>query len=185
MNTQAPRPGRWINRLYSLLTAGLVMFLAWRLGPHLAAMVGIDMGSGTRPRYALAALDGAPLTNETLHGKVVLVNAWATWCPPCRAEMPMLQQMYDRHRDKGLVIVGLSADTIPPSAVQAWLAQRALTFPVAIGTARDFQAFGGVGAFPTSFLLDRQGRVRHKVVGPIGALSLELAVRRLLDETAG
>jgi cytochrome c biogenesis protein CcmG/thiol:disulfide interchange protein DsbE len=195
--TATPPRGRWIARAYSAATVVLLAAVAWRLGPHLAAVVGLDLGARDRPRYSLVTLDGAGtpaapaagdaslgpvVTDATLQGRVVLVNAWATWCLPCRAEMPLLEQMWQRHRAQGFVVLGLSADTLPPAMVRAWMVDRGLTFPAAIGTARDFGAFGGVSVFPTSFLLDRAGRVRHKVVGPIGALSLEFAVRRLLEE---
>jgi thiol-disulfide isomerase/thioredoxin len=176
------RRARITRIVYGALTWGLVVFVAWRLMPHLGAVLGLGDRPERRPEFRYAALDGATLSAESLRGRVVLVNAWATWCLPCRAEMPLLEQMWTRHRDRGLTIVGLSADTLPAAMVASWVAARGLTFPVAIARAGDFNQLGGVQAFPTSFLIDRHGYVRHRVVGPIGAVSLELAVRRLLDE---
>lgn len=176
------RRARVTRLAYRVLTWGLLLFLAWRLAPHVGAVLGLGDRPERRPAYRYAALDGASLSSAELRGRVVLVNAWATWCLPCRAEMPLLEQMWTRHRDRGFTIIGLSADTLPASMVAAWAAARGLTFPVAIAARGDFDQLGGVQAFPTSFLIDRRGYVRHRVVGPIGAVSLELAVRRLLDE---
>ncbi len=180
--TALARRARALRSAYGLLTWGLVAFVAWRMLPHLGAVLGVAERSERRPSYRYTALDGTTLSAEALRGRVVLVNAWATWCLPCRAEMPLLEQMWARHQARGFTIIGLSADTLPPATVAAWTAARGLTLPVAIAAPGDFSALGGVQAFPTSFLIDRKGYVRHRVVGPIGAVSLELAVRRLLDE---
>jgi thiol-disulfide isomerase/thioredoxin len=114
---------------------------------------------------------------------VVLVNFWATWCLPCRAEMPMLQAMSERHESAGLVVLGLSADHSGPDAVANFLRERGITYPVAIVGRETETAFGGVQGYPTSVLLDRTGRARYKVVGPLAMASLEPAVRRLLRDT--
>jgi thiol-disulfide isomerase/thioredoxin len=123
------------------------------------------------------------VTDSTLRGRVVLVNFWATWCLPCRAEMPVLQAMADRHEHAGLVVIGFSADRAGRDVVAAFLRQRSITYPVAIVGREVETAFGGVQGFPTSVLLDRTGRMRYKVVGPLAMASLEPAVRRLLRDT--
>lgn len=171
-----------MGRVYTALTVVLTAFVLWRLLPHLGAVVGLADAPGAVPAFAVTGLDGATYSPASLRGRVVLINGWATWCAPCRAEMPVLDAMARRHRARGLVVLGLSADTLPPAQVADWVAARDLSFPIAIGRPEDFRALGFGGALPTSWLLDKQGRIRHQVVGPIGALSLELAVRRLLDE---
>ncbi len=178
----SPRRGRVVGWVYSALTIALTAFVVWRLIPHAGAVLGLADAPGEVPAFSVIGLDGAAYTPATLAGKVVLINGWATWCAPCRAEMPVLERMAVRHRARGLVVLGLSADTLPPALVADWVAARGITFPIAMGSVEDFRALKFGGALPTSWLLDKQGRVRHQVVGPIGALSLELAVRRLLDE---
>ena len=160
---------------------GLVI-LVWagpRLLPHVGAVIGVETRSRV-PRYELTALDGTRLTPDALRGKVVLINFWATWCLPCRVEMPLLQRMGERHREAGLVVVGLSVDRGSEQSVRAFLRERGVTYPVAVVGPDVERAFGGVRGYPTSMLMDRSGVIRHVVIGPLAAASLEPAVRRLL-----
>lgn len=161
---------------------GLVWaFLLWRLVPHLATAAGIRNASGA-PSYRFALLGGGEAVSDSLRGKVVLVNFWATWCLPCRAEMPALQMMAARHRDRGLVVLGLSRDAGPVDGVRRFLAERGIDYPVAVVGPEAERLFGGVAGYPTSFLIDRSGQVRQQALGPLAMVSFEPAVRRLLAE---
>lgn len=181
----APRPRwrRWLTP-WNVLTIALVAWALPRLLPHVGAVAGIRSGGSTRPDFQVVTLAGDTLGAESLRGKVVLVNFWATWCGPCRVEMPLLEAMYARHRDRGFVLLGLSVDRGGAPLVRDYVRSRGVTYPVAMVGAREEGAFGGVRGYPTSFLLDREGVVRHAVIGPLAPASLELAVRRLLDEPA-
>jgi len=168
---------------WNLLWLALWAFILVRLGPHLAAVAGVETGEPLSPELSYVGTDGDLIDNQALAGKVVLVNFWATWCLPCRAEMPLLQAMAERHADAGLVVLGLSRDQGPAEEVTSFLSERDITYPVAI-VGRDAElAFGGVRGYPTSFLLDRSGRIRHAALGPLAMISFEPAVRRLLKET--
>lgn len=176
-----------IRRHLTIPNAILFVLLVWaapRLLPHLGALVGVESGEGIAPRYEYPLLDGRVTGSDSLRGKVVLVNFWATWCGPCRMEMPALQAMYERHRGEGLVLLGLSVDRGGEQVVRDYVRERGVTYPVAIVGPTVEAAFGGVRGYPTSFLLDRGGVVRHEVIGPLAPATLELAVRRLLDEPA-
>ncbi len=179
-----PRWRRWLT-LSNLVLLALWAFILVRVGPHLAAVVGYETGDRSRPAYQVTTLDGGIIGADSLAGKVVLVNFWATWCPPCRVEMPLLEAMHRRHQDRGLVVLGLSVDTEPAERVRAFLAERGISYPVAIVGPREAMAFGGVAGYPTSFLLDRQGRIRQRAMGPLAMASFEPAVRRLLEEPVG
>ncbi len=178
-SSPARRALRWGARL---VWAAVWVFLLVRLSPHLAALLGIETGGGDTPSYAVVTLEGASVTSDSLRGKVVLVNFWATWCLPCRVEMPLLQSMADRHREAGLVVLGLSRDTRPADEVRAFLTEREIHYPVAIVGGDAERWFGGLLGYPTSFLLDRQGKIRHEAMGPLAMVSFEPAVRRLLAE---
>ncbi len=190
LTTQTPAPLGWKARIrrhltvWNIVVVAVLVMAAPRLLPHLGALVGVRSGPDVRPTYQYVALDGPELRSDSLRGKVVLVNFWATWCTPCRVEMPLLEQMYARHRDAGLVIVGLAVDRVSTDAVRRFVSERGVSYPIAHVDADAEHTFGGVHGYPTSFLLDRTGRIRHTVIGPAAPLSLEPAVRRLLDEQA-
>jgi cytochrome c biogenesis protein CcmG, thiol:disulfide interchange protein DsbE len=167
---------------WNVVTLLVLVWVGPRLLPHVGAVVGVGSGEGRVPAYAVVTLDGETITAESLRGEVVLVNVWATWCGPCRVEMPLLQAMHERHGDRGFTLLGLSVDRTGPEGVRTFLEERGITYPVAIVGSDVERAFGGVRGYPTSFLLDRQGVVRHAVIGPLAAATLELAVRRLLAE---
>ena len=164
---------------WNLVWLVVLLWASPRLLPHLGAVIGVETDHRT-PRYALTALDGTPLSADLLRGKVVLVNFWATWCLPCRVEMPLLQRMAERHKAAGLVVVGLSVDRGPEQSVRDFLRERGVTYPVAVVGPDVERAFGGVRGYPTSILIDHGGNIRHVVIGPLAAASLEPAVRRLL-----
>jgi cytochrome c biogenesis protein CcmG/thiol:disulfide interchange protein DsbE len=166
----------WSN----LIIVVALLYAGPTLLPHVGALFGVRSGPTIAPRFAYPSLTGELLSSDSLRGKVVLVNFWATWCAPCRAEMPVLEAMYRRHRDEGLVIVGLAVDQAPTAAVEAFVRERNVSYPIAHVGREAESVFGGVRGYPTSFLIGRDGVVQHRVLGPIGAVSLEPAVRRAL-----
>ena len=181
---------RWLNNAVPRLSFGtlgwivLLGYLAYQISPHVAAAFGAGRGGERMPAVALRTLDGSPVTRESLEGKVVLVNFWATWCPPCRFEMPGFQRVYEAHRDEGFVILGISTDGAGERSVREFLRERGITYPVALATSRVVNDFGGVQALPTSFLIGRDGRIRQQVRGVFAEPALRMAVKRLLAEPA-
>jgi cytochrome c biogenesis protein CcmG, thiol:disulfide interchange protein DsbE len=168
-----------------LIWIAALLYAAPTLLPHLGAVFGVRDRASVTPIYTYRSLTGEPLSSDALRGKVVLVNFWATWCAPCRAEMPVLEAMYQRHRENGFVIVGLAVDRAPTREVEAFVRDRGVTYPIAHVGAEAEALFGGVRGYPTSFLIGRDGVIQHTVLGPIGAVSLEPAVRRALREPGG
>lgn len=160
----------------------LLAFLGWRMWPQVAAAVGVESDAGQAPAFRVTTLAGDTITAESLRGKVVLVNFWATWCPPCRLEMPGFQDVHERHRDRGLVVLGLSTDAMGGQPVADFLAEHGITYPVAMARGSITRDFGGITTLPASFLIDRQGRIRHQVLGFFSETALEQAVGRLVAE---
>jgi thiol-disulfide isomerase/thioredoxin len=117
------------------------------------------------PDFTLPTLSGGPLRLSDLTGKVVLVNFWATWCIPCRTEMPAIEALYQRYRGRGLEIVAVNLDTLSTAGVEAFAKEVRVTFPIALdpawATAKAYRVHG----LPTSYLIDRAG---HVVVREIG-----------------
>ncbi len=130
---------------------------------------------------ALQAVDilGKPVNKDNWAGKVVLVNFWATWCPPCREEIPELLELKKEFKDQ-LEIVGISEDDDPPASVLKFAQQKGMTYPIVMATQEMIDAYGGVPALPTSFLIDTQGRVVQKHSGLYPIKSYQLEIRSLL-----
>lgn len=175
------RIGRWLGNLFWL---AMLVWAAPRCWPHVEAVIGRSARDARQPQFSVQTRVGRVLTADSLRGRVVLVNIWATWCPPCRAEMPALQQLASSHADEPFVLLGLSVDRGPAASVDAFLRERGITYPNAIIGDEVLRAFGGVRGYPTSFLLDKRGVLRHTVLGPVAPLTLRPAIARLLREDA-
>lgn len=179
----SPRPA-WKTALVWLeraVTAGLLIFVAVRLGPQVGALVGVAPDHGRAPDYVLTTLSGDTVRSDELLGRVVVVNFWATWCPPCRLEMPSLQKLHERRGGDGVVVLGFSIDAGGEAVVREFLRERAITYPVGMATAEHRRAFGGIPGVPTTLLIDREGVVRHRVVGYFAAPAMNAAVARLVE----
>lgn len=180
-----PAPSPFRRRLSKTLDIGLWVvvlgLLVWRFGPQVGAALGIGADGGPAPDFAVQTLDGETLTLSDLRGKVVLVNFWATWCPPCRLEMPGFQDVWEEYRDRDVVILGLSVDRGDRAAVVDWVRQRGITYPIAFAPGAVTRAFGGARVLPTSILVDREGRIAHRVEGFYAEPTLRASIRRLLD----
>ena len=128
--------------------------------------------------FTVHDLDGRPLSSNDWHGKVVLLNFWATWCGPCRAEIPDLVELQQKYRDY-LVIIGVSEDEGPTELVRRFAVERRVNYPVVMLTPEIEQIFAGVNALPTTFLLDREGRLVQKHVGLLTSAVTEMETRAL------
>jgi thiol-disulfide isomerase/thioredoxin len=131
------------------------------------------------PEFKVAGLDGKPVTLADAHGKVVLLNFWATWCGPCRAEIPDLIELQTRYKDQ-LQIIGLTVDEEDAGTVEKVVDETGINYPVAMAPAELRIKYGGITALPTSFLLDSLGRVVQKHEGLRDPLLYELEIRALL-----
>jgi thiol-disulfide isomerase/thioredoxin len=98
-------------------------------------------------------------------GQVVLINFWATWCPPCREEMPALERLYRQHKEQGLELVAISIDS-DPAVVSPYVKASKLTFPIALDPKAEVANKYGVRALPSSFVVDRQGTMTALALGP-------------------
>lgn len=119
---------------------------------------------------------------SNLHGKVVLVNFWGTWCPYCRHEMPAMQAFYQANQSRGFEIVAYSLDKTQ-AEVDAFMRTEGYTFPAPLATPRIIQAFGGVDRVPLSFVIDRDGMIRHRIAGQVHGGRLEKLIGPLLQQT--
>lgn len=131
------------------------------------------------PEFQLEGLDGKPLNLASARGKVVLLNFWATWCGPCRAEIPDLIALQQKYAGK-LQIIGLTVDEDDAGLVKEAVARTGINYPVALTSPEIRMQYGGIAALPTSFVLDTQGRVVQKHEGLRDPELYETEIRALL-----
>lgn len=139
--------------------------------------------------FEVKTLDGKTLKLSDLKGKVVIVDVWGTWCPPCRAEIPHFVKLYETYKDKGLEIVGLAVEgdnPDPTGTVKSFAEKNGIKYPLACieESSEILKAIPEFGAFPTTIFVDREGKVRMKEVGAREYGALEGVAKTLLEATA-
>lgn len=177
-----PRPKRRTALVYggAALAAGLTGMGAawWRSGASSATAPKAAAGTPAAAFWALTldSPDGTPMAMQGFAGKPLLLNFWATWCPPCVEELPLLSQFQETQRSRGWQVLGLAVDQ--PSAVRAWLARSPLSFPVAMaglgGTELSKQLGNLTGGLPFSVVLDADGALVHRKAGQLTPEDLAL-----------
>jgi len=131
------------------------------------------------PDFNLSGLDGKPVSLAASRGKVILLNFWATWCGPCRAEIPDLVELQSKYKDR-LQIIGLVLDDDDQQIIKEFVKEFQINYPIALATAEIRVQYGGIPALPSSFVLDAQGRVVQKHIGLRNPLLYETEIRALL-----
>ncbi len=144
--------------LASVVTTGLLI-TSCSSGTSQAPIVG-----KSAPDFQLENLDGQFISLSSLKGKPMLINFWATWCPPCRLEMPYLQQIYDEWSAKGLVMVSVNMGE-SASTVINFMKSYSLSFPVLLDTRQNVAAKYNIRGIPTTFFVDKDGIIRDVIIG--------------------
>jgi thiol-disulfide isomerase/thioredoxin len=182
---------RWIVAIAAALGVG-VLTVSSMMGPSkpvaLDASDSTDRGTPVCNAESQANLDftvkdmnGANVRLADYKGKVILVNFWATWCPPCKAEIPGFIALQDQYRDQGLVILGISGDD-DPETLRAFASEWKINYPMIVG--RDehelLDAYGPIYGYPISVLVGRDGAVCGKHIGPATKEQFEREIKALL-----
>lgn len=136
------------------------------------------------PDFTLPNLDGDPLSLSMFRGDVVLINFWTTWCPPCREEMPALQEAYENYRDKGFTVLAVNWTQVDdPEQVEPFVRELGLTFPILLDERGEVsEGLYNLLGLPTSVFVDRGGNVREIFIGPLQLDSLEARIQILVEE---
>jgi thiol-disulfide isomerase/thioredoxin len=133
------------------------------------------------PDFTVKDLQGREVSSAGLRGKVVLIDFWATWCQPCKQEMPGYQKLVDRYGTRGFAVVGFKFDTMMDMEDPVLFAKKiGARYPLAVATGEVKQKFGEIEGLPTTMLYDRQGILRKKVIGFEYTDAFEAALRGLL-----
>ena len=136
------------------------------------------------PQVRLTDLNGQKLELANYRGDVVLVDFWATWCDPCRAEIPHFVELQNKYLGQGFRVVGISMDD-SADPVRDFYGKFKMNYPVAMGNARVAEQFGGVLGLPVSFLIGRDGRIYARHVGETDASVFESEIKQLLAQSTG
>jgi len=133
------------------------------------------------PEFTATDLHGRDISSAELRGKVVLIDFWATWCEPCKKEMPGYQELADRYGTRGVAVIGFKATMMPDSEDPLGFARKiGVHYPLVVASDKLMQQFGGLEGLPTTLLYDRQGVLRKKVIGFEYTVAFESELKRLL-----
>jgi peroxiredoxin len=133
------------------------------------------------PDFTLKDIDGKPVKLSDYKGKVVLLNFWATWCGPCKIEIPWFMDFEQNYKDKSFAVLGISLDEDGWESVKPYIAQKKINYRVVIGTEQVAQLYGEVDSLPTTFMIDREGRVAAVHVGLVSKSDYIHDIVQLLD----
>ncbi len=171
----------YINVMIALaLIAGGIVMLFWMGERESSKPVAQSAQMGRMaPDFELTSLTGEPVALSDYQGQVVLINTWATWCPPCKAEMPAIDDFYQAHQADGLVVLAVNSQE-DAATVQRFIEAQGFSFPILLDTQARVMEQYQVRGLPTTFVIDRSGMIRYVHTGAITAQQLEQVVGPLL-----
>lgn len=173
----------WLAAAILISGAGWIYLSRAEVGSQSPANPPVAKQGFPAPDFDLVDANGKSRRLSELRGRPVIVNVWASWCPPCRAEMPALQRLYQDFQPRGLEILAVnstSQDT--PEAAQAFVAQQGLTFPVLFDQQGEVKRLYHVDALPSTYFIDAQGIIQDVVIGgPMSEALLRIRAEQLLD----
>lgn len=133
------------------------------------------------PGFTLTTLEGTQTSLEESRGKVVLLNFWASWCIPCKEEMPLIQAAYEKYRDQGLIVLGINMTNLDErSEIERFLEETGVTFPILLDESGSVSTDYRIISIPTSFFVDRTGIIRHFQLGAMSTRQLEAYLDEML-----
>jgi peroxiredoxin len=168
-----------------LIVVAFVVPLGLYVGYHKARREGgmpprITQAS-VAPDFSLESLDGKTMKLSDLRGKAVLLNFWATWCGPCKVEMPWFVDFQNQYRAQGLQIVGVAMDDASKEDIGKFAKDMGVNYPILIGKEAVGNQYGGVPALPETFVISRDGKIVDKIIGLKGKAEIEDSIKKALD----
>ena len=169
---------------FMLLAAGFawILFSADKSGTSTAGKIPAPQTGFLAPDFALKTLEGEAIQLSDLRGQPVLVNLWATWCPPCRAEMQTLETVYNDYKDQGFIVLAVNMTSQDdPQAVLPFVTERGLTYPILLDDKGEIAKAYQMKSLPSSFFINRDGTINEVVIGgPIAEALLRTRIEEML-----
>jgi thiol-disulfide isomerase/thioredoxin len=162
-----------------LVVAGLYLVNRYWIAPATQRAGKLTGERPLAPPFSLTDLNGRKLELADHKGKVILLDFWATWCGPCRIEIPGFVRLQERYRDQGLVVIGISLDD-SPEPVRDFYREFRMNYAVAMGNDRVTELYGGIIGLPTTFLIGRDGRIYSRHIGGTDVSVFEDEIKELL-----
>lgn len=134
------------------------------------------------PEFTLEDLNGNEISLSSLSGKVIILNAWATWCSPCKKEIPDFIEVYDQYKDKGLEIIGVSIDELGINKVRQFTQEWKINYPIVMTTSQLTKDYGPFSVVPVTVIIDKNGKIRHKQIGQVDKKFIETWFIKLIEE---
>ncbi|MBZ5600421.1 MAG: TlpA family protein disulfide reductase [Acidobacteriia bacterium] len=153
-----------------------------RRAPGQAALAGANLTGQPAPEFTLQSLDGKTVRLADFRGKAVLLNFWATWCEPCKIEMPWFVELQKQYGPEGLQVVGIAMDDASQEDIAKFASNMGVNYPILIGKEAVGDAYGGVQFLPATFYIGRDGKVVDKVFGLKGRGEIEEDIKKALAE---
>lgn len=175
---------RFTSLIILITSAGWIWLSAAEPGDTTYGRIPAPRQGFLAPDFSLQDLNGQQFTLSELRGQTILVNLWATWCPPCKAEMPGMQAIYETYQEQGFLILAVNATFQDSAAAAAAFAEEyQLTFPILLDSSGEVSRVYQMRALPTSFFIDHEGVIQEVVVGgPMSSALLQVRVEQLLKE---
>ena len=179
-NQPAPKSKLLLGAMVAVaLVIGLYFVNRYWIAPAVKAQSKSDSAHPLAPAFSLTDIDGQPLKLSNYQGKVVVLDFWATWCGPCRIEIPGFVDLQKRYGTQGFSMIGISMDDGPEPVVDFYK-ELQMNYPVAVGNSRLGELYGGIPGLPTTYLIGRDGRIYAKHVGATDLSVFEAEIKELL-----
>jgi peroxiredoxin len=164
------------------LVVALMLYFGYHQVRHPGAASAAHMtGAILAPDFSLESLDGSSMRLSDLRGKAVLLNFWATWCGPCKIEMPWFVDFQNQYRSEGLQIVGVAMDDASKDDISKFAKDMGVNYPILIGKDSVGDQYGGVPALPETFVITRDGKIMDKIIGLRDKGEIEDAIKKALE----
>jgi peroxiredoxin len=171
----------WILGLLAIVVALMLTAPRFLKPRHHGGLTTAVVAGHLAPDFELKDINGKMVKLSDFRGKAVVLNFWATWCPPCKTEIPWFEDLQDKYGNQGLAIVGVALDDASDKEIAEFAKDMKMNYPVLIGKEETSDLYGGVEALPTTFYIDRSGKIMTSIPGLVDQREIEANIVKALN----